>query len=95
MCLLMLSLPNWFFGQTLSHSQPPAYYGGPFNPFYLSSAPGPYNAVSYGSMSWTDPQTNLPLSNYSTLNDATSATSSKVRFYASVAPRTEPTTDDD
>lgn len=60
-----------------SISQPPAYYGGPFNPFYLSSVPGPYNAVPYGSMSWTNPQTHLPLSNYSTLNGATSATSSQ------------------
>lgn len=60
-----------------SISQPPAYYGGPFNPFYLSSVPGPYNAVPYGSMSWTNPQTHLPLSNYSTLNGATSTTSSQ------------------
>ncbi|KAG1767704.1 hypothetical protein EV702DRAFT_1146166 [Suillus placidus] len=60
-----------------SISPPPAYYGGPFNPFYLSSVPGPYNAVPYGSMSWTNPQTHLPLSNYSTLNGATSATSSQ------------------
>lgn len=60
-----------------SISQPPAYYGGPFNPFYLSSVPGPYNAVPYGSMSWTNPQSHLPLSNYSTLNGATSTTSSQ------------------
>lgn len=60
-----------------SISPSPAYYGGPFNPFYLSSVPGPYNAVPYGSMSWTNPQTHLPLSNYSTLNGATSATSSQ------------------
>ncbi|KAG1753275.1 hypothetical protein EDB19DRAFT_1668370 [Suillus lakei] len=58
-----------------SISQPPAYYGGPFNPFYLPSVPGPYNAVPYGSMSWTNPQPHLPLSNYSTLNGATSTTS--------------------
>ncbi|KIK34507.1 hypothetical protein CY34DRAFT_17682 [Suillus luteus UH-Slu-Lm8-n1] len=61
-------------GQTSSHSQPPAYHGGPFNPFYLSSVPCPYNAVPYGSMSWTNPQTHLPL------NGATSATSSQ--FFA-------------
>ncbi|KAG0695779.1 hypothetical protein DFH29DRAFT_984864 [Suillus ampliporus] len=55
-----------------SISPPPAYYGGPFSPFYLPSVPGPYNAVPYGSMSWSSPPTHLPLSNYSTLNGATS-----------------------
>ncbi|OJA18350.1 hypothetical protein AZE42_00739 [Rhizopogon vesiculosus] len=55
-----------------SISPPPAYYGGPFTPFYLPSVPGPYNAVPYGSMTWSNQPTHLPLSNYSTLNGATS-----------------------
>src|ERR1700722_1441210 len=56
-------------------SPPPPFYGHSYqNNFFLPSAvPGPYNAIAYGS-TWGN-QSQLPLSNYSTLNGATTTTS--------------------
>jgi len=56
-----------------SSSQP--FYGHPYqNNFFLpSSVPGPYNAMAYGTTWGT--QSQLPLSNYSSLNGATTTSS--------------------
>jgi protein phosphatase 1 regulatory subunit 10 len=55
-------------------SPPPPFFAYPGS-FYLSaSPPGPYNAVPYGS-SW-NPPSQVPLSNYSSLNGATTTMSS-------------------
>ncbi|KAH9950148.1 hypothetical protein B0H21DRAFT_725032 [Amylocystis lapponica] len=44
--------------------------------FYLPTTPGPYNAVAYGSAPWPSSSNQLPLSSYSSLNGATSTSSS-------------------
>ncbi|KAI0959243.1 hypothetical protein AcW1_004123 [Taiwanofungus camphoratus] len=53
----------------------PAFFTFPQHSFYLSSAPGPYNAVAYGAPQWSNPGSQLPLSSYSSLNGATSTSS--------------------
>jgi len=45
------------------------------NNFFLPSVPAPYNAMTYGSSSWSPQPGQVPLSTYSTLNGATSANS--------------------
>jgi len=42
------------------------------NNFFLPSVPAPYNAMTYGSSSWSPQPGQVPLSTYSTLNGATS-----------------------
>ncbi|KIJ70622.1 hypothetical protein HYDPIDRAFT_122657 [Hydnomerulius pinastri MD-312] len=55
-----------------SISPPPqSYYAHPYQSYYVSAVPGPYNAMAYGTMSWANQPTPLPLSSYSTLNGAT------------------------
>ncbi|KAI6099139.1 hypothetical protein F5141DRAFT_1010544 [Pisolithus sp. B1] len=57
-----------------SISPPPqSYFPQSFPPFYVPSVPGPYNAMPYGAISWSTQPTPLPLTTYSTLNGATSA----------------------
>ncbi|KAH9978276.1 hypothetical protein BGW80DRAFT_1435824 [Lactifluus volemus] len=55
------------------------YHHFPFfnytNNFFLPSVPPSYNAMSYGSSSWSPQPGQVPLSTYSTLNGATSANS--------------------
>jgi protein phosphatase 1 regulatory subunit 10 len=55
-------------------SPPPPFFSHayPSNYFLPSSVPGPYNAIAYGS--WPS-QSQLPLSNYSSLNGATTTSS--------------------
>lgn len=57
-------------------SQPSSFYTFPQHNLFVSGAPGPYNAVPYGGSHWvgSTPPQQLPLSNYSTLNGATSTT---------------------
>ncbi|KAI0289517.1 hypothetical protein BC826DRAFT_1098506 [Russula brevipes] len=45
------------------------------NNFFLPSVPASYNAMTYGSSSWSPQPGQVPLSTYSTLNGATSANS--------------------
>ncbi|KAI6040680.1 hypothetical protein EDC04DRAFT_2867510 [Pisolithus marmoratus] len=58
-----------------SISPPPqSYFPQAFPPFYPPvPVPGPYNAVPYTAMSWSTQPTPLPLTTFSTLNGATSA----------------------
>ncbi|KAL4075571.1 hypothetical protein J3A83DRAFT_4356840 [Scleroderma citrinum] len=49
-----------------------SYYPPSYPSYYVPSVPGPYNAMPYTAMSWTQ-SSPLPLSTYSTLNGATSA----------------------
>ncbi|PCH41543.1 hypothetical protein WOLCODRAFT_137458 [Wolfiporia cocos MD-104 SS10] len=51
---------------------------------YLSSTPGPYNAVAYGASQWSN-SSSLPLSSYSSLNGATSTSSQTQQPFASSA----------
>ncbi|KAI9572421.1 hypothetical protein HD554DRAFT_2185406 [Boletus coccyginus] len=61
-----------------SISPPPqSYYAHPYQSFYVSTIPAPYNAMAYGSMSWPSSSAPLPLSSYSTLNGATSSSLSQ------------------
>lgn len=52
-----------------------SFFTFPQGGYYLSSTPGPYNAVPYGTSQWPNPTAQLPLSSYSSLNGATSSTS--------------------
>ncbi|KAI0253040.1 hypothetical protein BJV78DRAFT_1153194 [Lactifluus subvellereus] len=45
------------------------------NNFFIPSVPPPYNAMSYGTSSWSPQPGQVPLSTYSTLNGATSTSS--------------------
>ncbi|KZT74463.1 hypothetical protein DAEQUDRAFT_720630 [Daedalea quercina L-15889] len=53
-------------------STTPLYTFGQHTAYY----PGPFNAVSYSTSQWNNPATQLPLSSYSSLNGATSASPS-------------------
>jgi len=70
--------PDWVYpapqtsSTSLAASSP--FFNYPNN-FFLSSVPSPYNAMSYGSSSWSPQPGQVPLSTYSTLNGATSANS--------------------
>ncbi len=70
--------PDWLYpapqtsSTSLTASSP--FFNYPNN-FFLSSAPSPYNAMGYGSSSWSPQPGQVPLSTYSTLNGATSANS--------------------
>jgi hypothetical protein len=69
--------PDWVYPapQTSSTS---LTANSPFNypnSFFLSSVPSSYNAMGYGSSSWSPQPGQVPLSTYSTLNGATSANS--------------------
>ncbi|KAH0839546.1 hypothetical protein J3R83DRAFT_432 [Lanmaoa asiatica] len=61
-----------------SISPPPqSYYAHPYQSFYISTVPAPYNAMAYGSLSWPNASAPLPLSSYSTLNGATTSSLSQ------------------
>ena len=70
--------PDWVYpapqtsSTSIAASSP--FFNYPNN-FFLSSVPSPYNAMSYGSSSWSPQPGQVPLSTYSTLNGATSANS--------------------
>ncbi|KAF9242941.1 hypothetical protein BU15DRAFT_43603 [Melanogaster broomeanus] len=73
-----------------SISPPPqSYYANPYQSYYLSTVPGPYNAMAYGAMSWPQPTT-LPLSSYSTLNGATSTQLSTSQQQRTSPPPAQP-----
>ena len=58
--------------QSPSLSSPPPFFGFPQH-YFLSTLPGPYNAMGYGTSSWSNQPGQVPLSNYSTLNGATTS----------------------
>ena len=66
----------WLFPapQTSSASlaTPSPFFNYPNN-FFLPTVPAPYNAMTYGSSSWSPQPGQVPLSTYSTLNGATSS----------------------
>ncbi|KAJ3473772.1 hypothetical protein NLI96_g12832 [Meripilus lineatus] len=66
-------------------TQQSAFYTFPQHNFFVSGAPGPYNAVPYGGSHWTTTASSqqLPLSSYSTLNGATSQSSNNAQSQAS------------
>ncbi|KAH9843789.1 uncharacterized protein C8Q71DRAFT_730057 [Rhodofomes roseus] len=71
-----LSGPSSSSGSNVGSSSTPFYtFGHSFYPPSVS-APGPYNAVAYGTSQWSAPSPQLPLSSYSSLNGATSASPS-------------------
>ncbi|KAF9224415.1 hypothetical protein BS17DRAFT_779754 [Gyrodon lividus] len=70
-----------------SISPPPqSYYAHPYQSYYISTVPGPYNAMAYGAMSWANQPAPLPLSSYSTLNGATSTQPSTSQQQATSPP---------
>lgn len=79
-CPLLCVLPNkpdWVSPapQTSSSLATPSPFFNYSNNFFLPSVPAPYNAMTYGSSSWSPQPGQVPLSTYSTLNGATSANS--------------------
>lgn len=62
---------------SVSNSSNAFYPFAQHSSYYLPSAPGPYNAVPYGTQ-WSSPA-QLPLSSYSSLNGATSVTPSSTQ----------------
>lgn len=57
-----------------SLTAPSTFFNYPSN-FFLPSVPAPYNAMNYGTTTWSPQPGQVPLSTYSTLNGATSSTS--------------------
>ncbi|KAN0140181.1 hypothetical protein V8E53_002077 [Lactarius tabidus] len=53
---------------------PSTFFNYPTN-FFLPPVPAPYNAMNYGTTTWSPQPGQVPLSTYSTLNGATSSTS--------------------
>jgi hypothetical protein len=75
---------------SISSPPPQPFYGNSFqaNNFFLPSAvPGPFNAMAYGA-GWSNQSSQVPLSNYSSLNGATtnSAGSSSQQQHSQQSP---------
>ncbi|GBE79086.1 hypothetical protein SCP_0202830 [Sparassis crispa] len=71
---------------SLSSSSTGYFATFPQQGFFLSTTPGPFNVVQYGSSPWAPNSNQLPLSSYSSLNGATSASSSAQQQSSSSNP---------